>query len=660
MKRFLLLLTLIAIIQSSNAQDTIQVTPQIFQTTVFLSGAEISSKASVNLKKGSATLILKNISMSADENSLSVKCNSEITILSVSQRINFMENNTIKANILAYQKNQQNLSDQKTKLNTQLSVYLEEEELIKQNKVFKGKEKALTTEKLRSASDFYVERMIELKRIQFDLKRKIDSIDEENLIIQHQLQTLSNTKPEPKKEVLVNISVPYDMKADFMLQYIVKLSGWTPVYNLRVNSVNKPIEIDCKADVWQSTGYDWKEINMLLATANLAKTGTKPELTKWLVEYGTSSYKPIQQINQPITISVNQQNEWTISGIITSQEDGVTMPGVSVVEKGTSNGTITDLDGNFTIKVSSANAIIVVSFVGMKTKEIATNTISSKVIAMESEDLALEDVVVTGMGVKKEDKIRGYSSSTISNDDESGGEANPVLAGKIGGVKVFEKRKEKYETVKLMGLNDMKVKQTIQEYKLNKPYSIFSDGKLHTVDVEKYSIDAQYKYFCVPKMDATAFLTAELTGWETLHLLDGTANFFLEGTYIGQSFLNFNNTKDTLKLSLGRDDAIYVSRERIEEFSSKQFLGNKQIAIQAFQISIRNNKPVPVNILIEDQIPVSTSGDVEVDKLELSGAKYDEKDGKLSWDIKLEPSETKKFIIKYSVKYPKNMKLNLE
>lgn len=89
-----------------------------------------------------------------------------------------------------------------------------------------------------------------------------------------------------------------------------------------------------------------------------------------------------------------------VKGIVTGAEDGLTIPGVSVVEKGTTNGTTTDFDGNYQIKVNT-DAILVFSYIGMKTFEMAVGTQTEINVALETDNFAMDEVVVVGYGVQK-------------------------------------------------------------------------------------------------------------------------------------------------------------------------------------------------------------------------------------------------------------------
>ena len=171
---------------------------------------------------------------------------------------------------------------------------------------------------------------------------------------------------------------------------------------------------------------------------------------------------------------------------------------------------------------------------------------------------------------------------------------------------------------------------------------------------------ATYEYYTAPKLDEAAYLTARIADWEAYDLLSGQANLFFEGTYVGQTFLNTAATEDTLVVSLGQDPGIVVERTKERTFAEQQFLGNRQTATRAFSIEVRNTKRVPVTIVVDDQVPVSTTEQIDVREVEAGGAAYDAATGRLRWRLDLAPGEAETLRFGYEVRYPKNRRITLE
>ncbi|WP_321318498.1 SusC/RagA family TonB-linked outer membrane protein [Labilibaculum sp.] len=127
-----------------------------------------------------------------------------------------------------------------------------------------------------------------------------------------------------------------------------------------------------------------------------------------------------------------------VSGVVTSADDGLSIPGVSVIVKGTTIGTTTDFDGNYSLNVPADGKILVFSFVGMtmQEREITSSTIN---VVMETESIGMDEVVVTAMGVTREKKALGYAATSIGGDEIGKSQVvNPMnaLQGKVAGVDI--------------------------------------------------------------------------------------------------------------------------------------------------------------------------------------------------------------------------------
>jgi len=192
------------------------------------------------------------------------------------------------------------------------------------------------------------------------------------------------------------------------------------------------------------------------------------------------------------------------------------------------------------------------------------------------------------------------------------------------------------------------------------PYTVPSDGKVQTVEIQRITAPIDYKYVTMPKLSPLAYLTANITDWAKLSLQTGEATLYFENSFVGKSTLNVNQLKDTLTISLGTDNSILVKREKRKDFTSKKVIGANKTDTFSFLLTIRNNKSNMIKITLNDQIPVSSNSDINVDPIELSGGKIDRQSGEIKWEFEIKPQETKQVILTYSVKYPKDKTVILE
>ncbi|MCY1722283.1 SusC/RagA family TonB-linked outer membrane protein [Prolixibacteraceae bacterium Z1-6] len=139
-----------------------------------------------------------------------------------------------------------------------------------------------------------------------------------------------------------------------------------------------------------------------------------------------------------IVVQVATAQKRAITGVVREKESNDLLPGVTVLEKGTANGTVTNIDGKFTISVGE-DATLVVSFIGLETKEIVIGEATNLDLTLSKSTEQVDEVVVTAMGIKKETKALGYSVQAIKGAEMvKVKEPNLVnsLNGKIAGVNV--------------------------------------------------------------------------------------------------------------------------------------------------------------------------------------------------------------------------------
>ncbi len=132
--------------------------------------------------------------------------------------------------------------------------------------------------------------------------------------------------------------------------------------------------------------------------------------------------------------------ERTISGKITSKEDGSALPGVNILVKGSTTGTVTDGDGNYRLSVPAGNVTLVISFIGLQTQELDLAGRTTLDVQMAADVQQLSEVVVTAVGIEREKKALGYAVTDIgANRIQQKAEPDPVraLQGKVPGVNII-------------------------------------------------------------------------------------------------------------------------------------------------------------------------------------------------------------------------------
>ena len=619
-RKLLMAVSLFFITIAAQADDQ-KIVSKVQKVVVFLNGAQVTRTAMVHISPGNSILIFENISPGIDVQSIQVHANGEFTILSVKHELNFLNEQIKQQRIEDLRAKQKNIKDKIDLQNGLASIYQEEENMLVKNQMIAGQNTGLDIIKLKQALDFQTERLTALKKKEQENTAQIVDLNKELLKYNQQIAELNKGASTATSNILVTVSSKAALQTDFTLSYVVHNASWFPTYDVRAKNVNSPISISYKANVSQQSGEDWKNIKLTLSTGNPTVAGNKPELNPYFLNYGMY-YRPE---NGTMT---------AVSGRITGSDDGQVVPGATVRVKGSSVGAVSDANGNFTIQLPPNSQSLEVSFIGY-TSQTVPITSPQLNVSLKPSSNALNEVVVTG-----------YSSSSESLD------------GRAAGIQIRGIATERKSTIPI-GVNKVE-NQTNIEFNIAMPYSVPSDGKQYTVEINQLDIPAIYEYAVAPKLSTDVFLTARLTDWNKYNFLSGEANLFFEGTFIGKSLINTDATTDTLNLSLGTDKNIVVTRTSLKDLSERQSLGSNKKETRDWQIEVKNRKSQPINLLVEDQVPVSQNSSIEVEIQELSGGQLDKLTGKVIWKMVLKPEDNKKIELKYLVKYPKSQSVIIQ
>lgn len=627
MFRKLAMAVVVLIMAMAAKADDQKIESKVKKVVVFLSGAQVTRTAMVNVNAGTSTLVFENISPGVDVQSIQVHAGGEFTILSVKHEMNYLNEQAKQKHVEDLRAQQKALRDKIALKTSYLSIYQEEASMLTKNQVITGQNASLDVIKLKQALDFQTERLTDLKKKEQAVNDEIEQLNTELLKYNQQIADILKGSSTATSNILVTVSSKSALQTEFTLNYVVHNASWFPTYDIRAKNVNSPISISYKANVSQQSGEDWKNIKLTLSTGNPTVSGNKPVLNPYYLNFGMY-YKP-------------QDGSVTrVSGKLTGGDDGQPIVGATVKVKGTSIGTVTDVNGNYSLQLPANAQALSFAYIGYATQTlpVTSELMNASLAPTQSQ---LNEVVVTGYATQRKRDVTG-AVAVVNMDGYENTSAG--LQGRVSGLTV--------STIPI-GVNQSE-NQTNIEFNIDNPYTVPSDGKQYTVEINQLDLDASYEYAVAPKLSTDVFLTAKLTNWNKYNFLSGEANLFFEGTFIGKSLINTNATADTLSLSLGADKNIVVTRTPVKELTEKQSLSSNKKETKDWMIEVKNRKNQPVNLLVEDQVPVSQNSSIDVETQEISGGQLDKQTGKVSWSFALKPLDDKKVELKYLVKYPKN------
>ncbi len=528
MKKAIIAIVLLGLIQQCiYASNEVIIKPNLTEVKVFLRGAELKQIAKVKLEKGINEVVLTGIAQNIDRNSINVSGKGDGVIISVAQRFDYMRSPEKHPDVKVLEDSLEFLNKSLSIKQNDSDVLKYELDLILANKSIGNEKIGVSITELQKMADFFRKKITEIKTqlltVSLDSKKIQKNIDRVN----KQLGELNNQLNKPSNEVAVSISAKNSGTFDLELSYIVYDAGWIPNYNIRVEKINTPAQLNYIANVYQNSGFDWNDVNIVLSTRNPNRSNTKPELYPWYLDF-------LQSI---------------------------------------------------TVREAKAGSMM-------------------KAVTMDN---------VMAVAAPQTESMADYFQAV--------------------------------ET------------QLAVEFTPSLKYSIPSDNKQHSVAIKDYTVKANYEYYAVPKLDGNAFLVAQLTDWSNYNLLPGEVNIYFENSFVGKTYINPETTKDTLVVSLGRDENITVSREQQKDFTEDKFLSGDIERIFAYEIKVKNNKKGAIKLTVEEQIPISQQEDIVVKMIDPSGGMFNQETGGLKWNLNLEAGKSVAKKLVFSVRHPKDKQI---
>lgn len=623
-KTFILLLFLTVLSIDSSAQGRMM--PNLDKVTIFSKGAQVYRHKQVALQAGEQTLSFTGLSPYIDVNSIQVKAEGNVTILGVSQRFIRPDSAMLSEQLRAAEAALKKARNRQAEVKAKRMVMKSQLEMVKTNSSTAARTVATPLEAIKQLNQYYYDETMAINK-------RLIGLDEEEQQVNHNVEkqqevidSIAGLNAKRLTVIDVKVDAPRVSNANFTFVYYVNGASWYPTYELRSTSTAAPLQLTYKANITQQTNEDWRNVPVTLSSANPNRSNVSPELKTYWLDYGLAA--PTYDFG----IDNNR-----ISGTIIDEEDNPVI-GATIQVKGTTIGTVSDIDGHYTLTLPNGNRNVEASYIGMVTqvKQATGNRLDFR---MENNKLALEEVVVKGFG----------SKSTRSNVKFTA----PVIKAE---------REVKAESI--ADENSMDVSSTAAkfgyEFEIGHPLTILSDNKPVSCQIGKYKLPTTYAYKGVPKIVKNAFLVADVTGWNELNLIQGEATVFFDNSYVGKTILNPDQQSDTLHLAMGRDNGIHIERKLIKNNTSRRLLGSSRVQTMNWEISLRNARAEQVVISIYDQLPVSRNSSITVTPQELSGGQLDKLNGQVVWKLKLVPGEVKKLSLGYQVKYDKYRRLTIE
>jgi uncharacterized protein (TIGR02231 family) len=275
----------------SNAQQIKEQTidSEIESLIVYLDGAEVTRKKSVNLKRGRNRLVFTGLSPKINPRNIQVSTTGEVAVLSISHKNNFLTKVEEKPRITALRDSLELVDEALTLLADDKDAYTIEKGMLLENQSIGGQDNGVPVAALKEASDFYRLRVREINKKVSTINRKMKKIAEAKGRIERELISLNASNSYTGGEISILVSAPSDMASGIDLRYLVasRTCGWVATYDIKAEDSGKDIELVYRAKVFNNTGLDWNHVKMKLSTGDPSLSASQPKLEPWYLSYSS-------------------------------------------------------------------------------------------------------------------------------------------------------------------------------------------------------------------------------------------------------------------------------------------------------------------------------------------------------------------------------------
>lgn len=271
-------------IYTNKKQTEKKVSSIVNAVTIFANQAQVTRVAKVSGESGVFNIVFAQLSPYINMNSLEAKTDANLTILSVSNRNDYLNKDEKPADIILLEDSLNKILSELEDFKADKESIVHQKDLMLANKNVGSNQVGVKADELDDLMELYKKKLEDFKANWFRLTRLEDKYIKAKINIEQQLAAYNNGKLTLNNEVILTVKAENNFQnAQVELTYLVGNVSWSPYYDIRVKDNKSDVQFFLKANIYQSTGEDWNNVKLKLTTANPAEGGVKPELqTNWL------------------------------------------------------------------------------------------------------------------------------------------------------------------------------------------------------------------------------------------------------------------------------------------------------------------------------------------------------------------------------------------
>ena len=257
--------------------NNVYTTASLSHVTIFNKGANIERNGKLKVEKGANEVIIKNVSPSLINESIQIEIfSNDIIINSVQKQMNYLGSIPPSKEMTMLKDSLAILKEMALKETVNLEVFIQEKDLLNQNKSVLKLSKEFIIDDLMDLTSYFRERMLDVESNLSSTKQEINQLNQEIQKIEKQINTINDKVNNQYSNVVVQLTSISEGIYDFNLSYNINNAGWTPFYDIRSKEIHSPIDLTYKAKVYQNSNENWENVKLSLSTGNLNQSNVAP------------------------------------------------------------------------------------------------------------------------------------------------------------------------------------------------------------------------------------------------------------------------------------------------------------------------------------------------------------------------------------------------
>ncbi|MGD0341747.1 MAG: mucoidy inhibitor MuiA family protein [Bacteroidales bacterium] len=286
MKKIIILsLVLLPLNLAVSAESAKDIKATLKHVTVYPDRAQLTHEAAVEIPAGKTILKLGALSPYVDPQSIQVKGNGDFMIVSVNYQNNYLQNLEDLPEIKDIRSQIEALQFKVEDEQAAISTLKEKEAFLVANRAVLDKKTTLSIDQLKSVMDLYTTNMDQVTTSVLKKNRLIKDYQKQIDALQKQIADKTGKQQLPSGEISVTVTADKPVTGKLNFAYVVSNAGWYPSYDVRVDDIARPVNIFFKANVFQNTGVEWKDVKLSFSNATPWITADVPALYPWFIDY---------------------------------------------------------------------------------------------------------------------------------------------------------------------------------------------------------------------------------------------------------------------------------------------------------------------------------------------------------------------------------------